>query len=627
MIKFKIETFIKGLVTSIEAKSIPDGAASRNINWLTEGDRIALRRGTLLTGTENTGSGEITGLYVAKKPDGTEIPFRTRGKKLEYYNTTTSDWVEIGSDLLGTDADGEDVAFAEYVSNAGNQLWLSSPNSSLYKIMTANPASYTDMYDDAKNYKGKLRIKFNRMLMWGRNEDKTGLYGSHVDEQNFTTISDEVIGTGDGSTSLFSNTLTFKAAGAKRTCFGIVVTDGTETFTDDYNGVLTGSLGGTGTINYTTGEISVTFNSDVTNLQDVTCTYQWEDSTNGGIADFTESGTRLAGEGFIFRQDDGGADLQNIFSYKDVEYCSHKYKTWRLELTTDDTNASNLPYRENLGIPNWKAGYESGEGIYVIDDSDSKDPRFRLIQYEVGSTEVIPASISNDLDLSDYRFDKSAVFGWGDFVMFSCRHKDSTKNNVVFLYNKLWKSWDKMEQYVSTFSIYNGTLLAGDSLSDNVYVLFSGFDDDESLINNLYETNESSLSTLFAQTKETDSRLKKVKSLVLNGLISKDQKFNVYANYDNSGYVLVDTIEGTGSYVDAGQAISVGATTIGSREIGGGSDGVNAYNYKHKLSLRSDRFEKVKLKFEAIGIGYLSISAYIFHDIRVKSTRLPYKYR
>lgn len=616
MIKFKIESFIKGLVTSLEPKSIPEGSASASTNWLTEGDRITLRRGTLLMGSENVGTGRITGSYTARKADGTEVAFRSRLSKIEYYDETTEDWIEVGSDILGSDALGEDVSFAEYVTNAGNQLWFSSPNSSLFKIMVANPDDYTDMYSSTKNFKGKIKIKFNRMVLWGRNSDKTGLYGSFVDSANYTTVSAE-------ATTSLTGTLAFKAGEARRTCFGILLTiTGTgEVYKDDYNGNLIGDAGGTGTINYTTGEYTL----DTAGVG--TVDYQWENSTNGGIADFTESGTRLAGEGFIFRQDDGGGDLMNIFSYNQVEYAAHKFKTWRLEITTDDTNASNLTYRDNLGIPYWRAGYEDGDGVYLIDDSNTKDPKFRLLQYEVSSTEVIPKAISNDLDLSNYRFDLSVVFGWGDYILFSCRHKDSSINNTVFVYNKLWNSWDKMEQYVSVFSIYNGTLIAGDSLSGNTYVLFSGFDDDDSLINNSYETNSSSFSSLLSDLSSTDSILKKVKGFVIQGLIAKDQSLNVYANFDDSGYVLIGEITGSGDYVDLGQSVSVGSTTIGSREVGGGTDGVNAYNFKHKISLRSDKFEKIKLKFEATGIGYCAISSYIFHDIRLKETRLPYKYR
>jgi hypothetical protein len=45
----------------------------------------------------------------------------------------------------------------------------------------------------------------------------------------------------------------------------VSITDGTETFTDDGAGNLTGSLGGTGTIDYVSGIVNLTFNGNVTN--------------------------------------------------------------------------------------------------------------------------------------------------------------------------------------------------------------------------------------------------------------------------------------------------------------------------------------------------------------------------
>lgn len=77
-----------------------------------------------------------------------------------------------------------------------------------------------------------------RMVMWDLANDKTGLYGSFIDEANYTTVSAEVIA--DTATG----TLAFKGGGSTRTCFGVVITDTSsgEVFTDNYNGVLTGSL-------------------------------------------------------------------------------------------------------------------------------------------------------------------------------------------------------------------------------------------------------------------------------------------------------------------------------------------------------------------------------------------------
>ena len=121
--------------------------------------------------------------------------------------------------------------------------------------------------------------------------------------------------------------------------------------------------------------------------------------------------------------------------------------------------------------------------------------------------------------------------------------------------------------------------------------------------------------------------LKKVKKLVIQGKIAKEQTIKVSASIDQGAWVEVGEIEGNGSYVDIGQAITVGSLTIGSREIGGGGTGVNAYNYKREMPLPFGKFNRIKLKFEATGIGYADISMIQFYDIRIKSEKIASKYR
>lgn len=618
LIKHTVKNFTRGLITSIEAKSIPEGAASSSLNWLTLGDKIELRRGYQRIGTD-AGVGGVTGLQVSKKADGsTEVAFRTRGKKIEYYTVADGDWTEIGSDQLGTAADGEDVTFAVYVSPSGNQTWVSSPNSSYYKIMTANPADIVDQFNSAKNFKGRITTILNRMFLWFRLTDKSGIYGSFIDKQNYTTVSSEVLGTGDGAEKTFAGTLAFKAGGAKRTCFGIEVTDTVETFTDDYSGVLTGDAGGTGTINYATGAISVTFNAAPAGAQNITVDYQWEDSTNEGIADFTESGTRLAGEGFIFRQDDEGGEIKKVSTYNDIQYCLHEKKTWRLNIGADDTLATNRIFRENVGIPNHRAAVETGEGIYYIDDRDQSDIRFRLLTIGGGTDQIIPRTISANIKLEDFVFDKAETFERGDYIMFACRTSNSTINNRVLLYNRLYKSFDIIDYYVSKFGIFGGVLWAGDSSLNNVYELFSGFDDDGALIGNHWNGNLSEISV---------EGLKKTKKFVTEGDIAPDQTIEVYMSFDHGAFVLIGEISGDGSYVDIGQSISVGSVVVGSKEVGGGGGAVTAYHYKRTLKVNQGKFNEVKVRYVATDIGYASVSMYQYRDIRKKSDKLVSKYR
>lgn len=634
------EVFKHGLVTTLEPHAIPRGAAQDSLNWITKGDHIELRRGTRFFGTAsvNTGLGKATGIKKVVLANGVDRLFGTYGKKIKWFDEeTTEEWIEIGTDLLGAAVLGSDgignesVTLEEYVGLAGNQLFINSPHSAgYYKIMVANPTSYTDMYDSSKNFKGLIKIDTNRTFLLQRSSDQTGIYGSRIDAQAYTTVTGEVIGTGDGATLTFANVLVYRAGNPKNTCFGIVVTDGVETFTDDFNGVLTGSLGGTGTINYTTGAISVTFNTAPAGAASITASYQHENSNNTGITDFTKSAPRTASQGFVLRQDEGGGKAQKILSYNNVYYCAHIKRTWALTLSADDASVSNLPYRHHVGIPNDRAAIDVGEGIYYIDETDENDTKVRILTYDTGgSQQVIPVAISNNINLNDYTFDQGACgrFG-GDLLLFSGRLKTSPTNNRTLLYNKLFKCWDVLDYAVTCYDNYNGALVAGDALSDNFAELFSGLDDLDSPIFNYW----------IGKIDDLDlDGIKKSKKIKVIGDIGPDQAIKLSASIDNGPFVEIRTpedvaaglhaIEGSGSYVDRTNRVSVGPMTLGRGEIGGGGDGIEAYSYEREFSLGFDKFETITFKVEATKLGWASLSLQGWNDVRYKGSKVPRKYR
>lgn len=608
--------FKYGIVDRIEARTIPAGASSRSLNWLTKGDKIELVRGRFRLGTENTGTGRISGLHVAYNALGTELLYKTYAQKLKYYSTTTSDWVEVGTNQLGSAADDQDISFANYHSLAGAQLWLCSPDSSLYKILTANPGSINDQYVAARNFQGYISIRQNRMVLWHRKLgstsgsvnaiDRSGVYLSYIDDSDgYTTVSAEALG------SVASGTL--GAVTGDITCFALKITHTAsgETFSDNGDGTLTGSVSATGTINYTTGAFTTTLTGAGT------ADYLHEDATSGGIADFSKSAPRTAGQGALFRQNEGGP-VRTIKSLENVEYCFHERNLYQLTLTATDTSATNLKHREGTGIPANGAAVETGDGIYYVDDTDENDTQIRLLSIAEANEKVIPVSISLNLNLTDYRFNLAEMVEWGYYIVVACRHKDSTKNNRLLFYDRIWKSWDYVDYYASKLAVYNGILHVGDSLSNNVYEIMSGLDDDGSFIGNYWEGWNTDL--------EIDG-LKKVKRLVLQGEIGPDQEIEVWISYDSGVYVSIGTILGSGTYVDKAQSVSVGALTLGRGEIGGGGGSVTAYNYERELVLRSDKFELCKLKFVANKLGYASISTIKFKDIRFRGNKLPTKYR
>jgi len=608
--EYKIRNFKSGLQTRLEDFSIERDAASKSLNWLTLGDRIELSGGYDVIGTEN-GAGKITGLGIGERVDGSKLAIRTRGQKIEYYDTATSDWVEIGTNKLGSDADGEDVAITFYTSLAGYQAWISSPNSGLFKYLLANPDTIVDNYDSAKNFKGYVMAHDGRLLLWNRAKKKNYLYGSYKDVQDsnvYTTVSGEAVGSG-GTT--YSGTLS--AISGKRTCFNVVFTDsGGQTLTDDKNGGFTGD--GTGTINYSTGAYSVTFSSTTGT---VTVDYDWENSTAKGLADFTFSSTRLATEGFFLPQPTGG-DLQSIASYRTDLYCLHRFNAWLFTMPVDDLNPTNQVFRENLGMENWRAAVATGDGIYYIDTSNPSDPQFKLLSLSQQNDQVEPRSFSFDVDLSGYDFSDGIGYRWGDYILFACKVLGDSVNNRLFAFNTIWKSFDVLSYNCSVLADNNGDLWAGEPSTDNVTQLFTGFTANGSLIENYWE----------GQLSEHDiAGLKKFKRLTVSGNIGTDQSCKVQISYDNGSWETLGTIDGTGSYVSSSGSTSVGVSMVGSKEVGGGGDGVDAKWYVREFRVRSGKYERAKIRFEATGVGYLSVSEIEFYDLKSYGQKNLKRYR
>ena len=172
-----------------------------------------------------------------------------------------------------------------------------------------------------------------------------------------------------------------------------------------------------------------------------------------------------------------------IFNINTIEYCFHLLKTWQLTTSLDDTATTNLPYR-NVGIPYQRAAWQTPDGILMADLSRPTDPKFRKLQVLQGTNiqTIEPLSISDSLDLSGYAFDKCVAFRWGDYEIFCVQEKvnevANTFNSVMFVRNVISGTWDKLNYYAAVLGELNGTLVAGDSISNNPYTLFSGYDED-----------------------------------------------------------------------------------------------------------------------------------------------------
>lgn len=611
----------KGVITiPSDPEIIPRQAAQDSLGFISSDGQIELCRGRLLIGAEETATGYVKGHGWGFTAAGTPVHFRKINTKIQYYNTATSLWVDIITGLTSS----AEYSFSPYQSTAGTFMYCTGVDG-IFKIHTANPGSYITLYGSTDIYRGKSIISNGRMFMWDLPTSKTGLYGSRKDGMelvsgNYTTVTAEVVGSGNGVQTAFSGTLAFKAGDAKRNCFVPVFTvTGGEVVRDTGVGTLTGTLGATGTINYVTGAWAITFVTPPANAaNNITCTYQWEMSNNKGVTDFSYSATRVSLEGFILNQSEGGDFIQSVIPYDGKIYSLKNRTVYELTIDSTDLQFNNVVFRRNIGLEYWRSAVSTGRGIVFMDTSNVDKPRLTILAKNITGDNLEPQTLANNFDFSSYNWSECAMDTFGEYIVFSGRSSEASFNDRLFLYNIRRDTIDILPYGAKTITTNSGLLYIGDTITDNVYNILSGFDDDNDTIENYWISNDESYES---------EKLKKLKRLRLKGLITKDQVLEVYLSYDNDAFELVGTIRGNGQYVDQAETYAIGEVGIGTASIGGDDDSLDGYFYLAELKVSGPKFRKRTLKLVATGIGYISVNMIDDNDIRMFPKRLPVKYR
>lgn len=386
-----------------------------------------------------------------------------------------------------------------------------------------------------------------------------------------------------------------------------------EYFIDDQNGNLVSNLGGTGTINYATGAYVLNFNTAPV-LGKVIYSQYYSEPLTGSIGDFASNGAAS------YQQFDGGGDIQTVLPFDQVEYAFHLLTSWYLNINA--TSPTNLPYRNKVGTVGIRGGFSSEDGVIYLDNSVPSQPRVQILTIEDNSATavvtVVPTPLSDQLDLTSFGFAKVAIFRWNEYDVIACAPSLNgvvqSQNNALFVRNIYSGQWDYCDLPASCFDEYNGTLIAGDSFSNNIFTLFSGLDDDGANIDNYWQGKLFNLGV---------DGLKKFNRFVMKGLIQQTQSIQVFFAFDSGNFVQLATVLGNGAYVNIGNPVLVGANTIGSHVVGGGGDVLTAYPFEVEFLIPCDLFEYVQPQFVAPSIGYVQIDSFTFKDVRLKARRIP----
>jgi len=615
----KISIFSKGVHNVLNDEQIPPEALQDEKNWLSSEGVLRLANGKIIIGTEGA-AGKVRGLHFGYKVNGEKICFRKISGFIQYWNGTI--WVNVtawdGTPLTGIGATDE-YSFANYSSLAGNFVFVSG-DAGLFKINTANPGVCNSLYVAGTNDKGRIMIDKGRLIMWNCSDAaKTVIKMSHIDDQSATVYHDV---TDNGIKPIGSQhiTGTLPSASALRTCFGVefhaTVAAGVETFVDQKDGTLVSNFAGTGTINYTTGDYDVTF-SDITTSA-VDAEYTWENSNVDGLTDFTYTAVRVPSEGNMINQTIGGDAIEAVMIGQDGAYYSLKAQSaYRLEISADDKTFTNLVYRADMGIPFFRASVSTKKGIVFMNTANPDSPELTILQRDIYSGNVEPLILFPHFDFSNYGYDDACIDTFGQYVVIACQSSDSDFNDTVLLCDIAMGTVDIGYYPARIFAKDAGNLYTASPITESVYNIFSGFDDDNFTIEN-YATLKGEIFGI--------ENLKKFRKLKIQGQIEKDQTVEIYVSYDLNDFELIGTIDGNADYVDSGSPRVVGSNMVGTVPIGG-DNAATVYSFFYELKTATPKFRKVTLKFIATAMGYIDLNSIIFDDILIFENRIPKRFR
>lgn len=592
---------------------IPSDGAQDALNWVSVDGGIVLASGKQILGVEGV-SGEVNNLWFGTKNDGTKVLYAKYGDKIGYWNGSTLVTIVTGLTVNAI------YSFQNYTSLSGNFTFATGVDG-IYKFHNSNPASYISLYEEGRNFKGRCLIDKARMLMVGLKNDPTGLYGSKIDGQstNYTLVASETLGTGDGVQTVFTGTLAFKGSNPKASCFGLKVTQGANISSDGYNGILTGNNLTIGTINYITGAYSLTFTTPVPNAQAITVAYQWENSNEGGITDFRyTTPERLASEGFIVRQDEGGDAIQKVLIGSDGAYYSAKlYSYYRFYIDSTDTKPTNEVFRKDIGIPSPDGAISAGMGIIFMNTANPNKPQMTVLEKNPLGDSLIPTVLFEHFKFENYLYDQCVLDTWDRYIIVACRTKDSSVNNRLLLCDKTANTVDITDKGMKSYAKDGNSLYGGSNLTHTIWQLFSDYDDDGSPVENVWDSKADDCNI---------DMLKKTRTFRFKGFIDQYQQIEVSLGYDDTAPTLIGTIRGDAEYVDRTNPSSVGGGEVGSVAIGG-SEVKTIYPFYLEIKAKVPKYETRTIRFVAKNIGYASISYMEDHDILTFEGRMPKRFR
>lgn len=172
----------------------------------------------------------------------------------------------------------------------------------------------------------------------------------------------------------------------------------------------------------------------------------------------------------------------------------------------------------------WRSSVTTGKGVIFMDTANLEKPRLTILTPNAIGDNLEPVTLADQFDFSEYEWDMCAMETFGEFILFSGRTPTNTTNDRLFMYNFRLGTVDIVKYFAKTIVEIAGRVYIGDTVTENVYEIFTGFDDDElPTIENYWISGDDLFGT---------NRLKKVRRFRIKGTITPSQLLQVYMSLD-----------------------------------------------------------------------------------------------
>jgi len=293
-----------------------------------------------------------------------------------------------------------------------------------------------------------------------------------------------------------------------------------------------------------------------------------------------------------------------------------------LTLDTTDTKPYNEVYRKDLGIPYWQAATATGRGIIFINSANPSKPQLTVLEKNPLGDNIIPTVLVPHFKFEDFQYDQSVFETWEDYIVIACRTTSSLTNNRLLLVNITANTVDTYAYRAKCLKKDAGDLYAGDTITDNTYKLFNGFDDDGAVVENQWTSRGE---------KHGTEMLKKYRRQRIKGVIQSGQVVGVYIETDDGSFTKIGTVRGDAETIDNTAAGTVGSSMVGASMVGGMAtndpNAVTVYGFFFELKLRTGKFRKRRIRFIAEKFGYVAINFLSDWDIMTFEERIPKRFR